>query len=72
MRYMYTIVRIPGKSLITADAMSHAPQERHLPEADVLSTDEVTAQANLVVGALPATEKRLVDIITRQLEVDVC
>ena len=48
MRYMYTIAHVPGKSLVSADALSRVPQERPLTEADVLSTDEVTAQANLV------------------------
>ena len=38
----------------------------------MLLSDEVTAQANMVVGALPATEKRLAEIRARQLEVDVC
>ena len=72
MRYMYTIAHVPGKSLVTADALSRAPQERPLTEAEELLTDEVTAQANLVVGALPATEKRLAEIRARQLEDDVC
>ena len=72
MRYMYTIAHVPGKSLITADALLRAPQERPLTEAEVLLTDEVTAQANLVEDALPATEKRLAEIRARQLETDVC
>ena len=71
-RCMYTIAHVSGKSLITADALSRAPQERPLTEAEELLTDEVTAQANLVVGALPATEKRLAEISARQLEDDVC
>ena len=72
MRYMYTIAHVPGMSLVTADALSRAPQERPLTEAEELFADEVTAQANLVVGALPATEKRLAEIRARQLEDDVC
>ena len=52
MRYMYTIAHVLGKSLVTADALSRAPQERSLTEAEELLTDEVKAQANLVVGAL--------------------
>ena len=71
MRYMYTIAHLPEKSLLTADALSRAPRGP-LPEAEVILTDEVTAQANLVVGALPATEKRLTEIRARQLENDVC
>ena len=61
-----------GKSLVTADALSRAPQERPLTEAEELVTDEVPAQSNLVVGALPATEKRLAEIRARQPEYDVC
>ena len=68
---MYTIAHVPGKSLVTADALSRTPQERPLTEAEELLTDEVTAQANLVVGALPATEKRLAEIRARQLEDDM-
>ena len=55
MRRMYTTAHVPGESLITADALSRAPQERLLTEAEDLLTDEVTTQANLFVGALPAT-----------------
>ena len=72
MRYMYTIAHVPEKSLVTTDALSRGPHERPLTEAEVLLTDEVTAQANLVVGALPATEKSLAEIKARQLEYDVC
>ena len=50
MRYMYTVAYVPGKSLVTADALSPASQERPLTEAEELLMDEVTAQANLVVG----------------------
>ena len=66
------MAQVPGKSRVTADALWRAPQERPLTEAEELLTDEVTAQANLVVGALPATEKRLAEIRARQLEDDVC
>ena len=72
MRYMYTIAHVPEKSLVTTDALSRGPHERPLTEAEVLLTDEVTAQANLVGGALPATEKRLAEIRALQLEDDVC
>ena len=71
-RYMYTIAHVPGKSLVTADDLSRARQERPLTEAEELLTDEVTAQANLTVGALHATEKRLAEIRARHLEDVVC
>ena len=72
MRYMYAIAHIPGKSLVTADAMSRTPQERPLTEAEELLMDEVTAQANVVVGSLSATEKRLTEIRDRQVEDIMC
>ena len=52
--------------------LSRAPQERPPTDAEVLLADELTAQANLVVGGLPATEKRLAETRARQLEDDVC
>ncbi len=70
---MYTIAHEPAaKNLITADDLSRAPLERPLTEAEVLLTDEVTTQANQVVGAFPETEKRLVEIRAIQLEYNVC
>ena len=71
-RYMSSIAQVPGNSLATADALSRAAKERPLTETKELLADEVTAQANMVVGALPATEKRLFEIRARQLEDDVC
>ena len=56
---------------ITADGLPRAPQERPLTETEVMLTDEVTAQPNLVMGALLATEKRLAEIRARQLKDDV-
>ena len=65
MQYMYTIAHVPGKSLVTAEALLRALRERPLKQAEVLLTDEVTAQANQFVAALPPTEKRLAEIRAR-------
>ena len=65
---IYTVSHIPGKELITADALSRVPvsaRESHLDE-------EVTAYIRFVVNSLPATEKCLTEIPLKQEEDKVC
>ena len=62
MRYRFTIYHVPGKSLITADALSRALASDP-NDGDHLLRDEVEAYVDIVI---PATEKRLDEIRTHQ------
>ena len=72
MQYAYTISHVPGKNLYTADALSRAPLVRPLTVEESRFTDEVSAQASLVVSEIPATETCLADIRARQQDEEVC
>ena len=71
MRFTYTIVHVPGKDLITADALSQAPTSRSTQEDDTLR-QEVNAFVDLVMQNLPATQKCLEEIKKAQNEDEVC
>ena len=69
MRYQFTICHIPGKDLVIADTLSRAP----VCDSDHCSSlleQEVDAYVRLVIGSLPATEKRLEDIRSHQESAD--
>lgn len=68
MRFHYTISHIPGKELITADALSRAPVSAESCELE----SEVSAYISFVVNTLPATEKRLMEIRMKQEQDEVC
>lgn len=53
MRFQYAISHIPGKELITADALSRAP----VSEENVELESEVSAYVSLVTNSLLATER---------------
>ena len=61
MRYQYSISRVAGKELCTADTLSWAPVWNPDPESEQLERD-VTAYVNSVIDHLPATEKKLTEI----------
>ena len=58
MRFQFSISHVPGKSLTTADALSRAPSSEPL-EGDKLLQDEADVYVNMVVKALPATERQI-------------
>ncbi|TWW58996.1 Retrovirus-related Pol polyprotein from transposon 17.6 [Takifugu flavidus] len=72
LRFTYKLEHVPGKNLITADALSRAPirappmPEEKQPEKDV------GAYVNQVVEHLPASEGRLAQIRTAQDTDSVC
>ena len=71
MRYNYSIEHIPGKTLITADALSRAPVLEAV-EVDTLLEEEVQALLGAILQTLPATESRLRDISDHQEKDPVC
>ena len=58
MRFDYTIVHIPGKSICTTDALSRPPIEM-TSCSDSSFEQEVDAYVNSIINNLPATDARL-------------
>ena len=52
MRYHFSISHVPGKDLITADALSHAPISPSSP-SDVTLLAEVTSMVAAITNSLP-------------------
>ena len=71
MRFSYTIVHVPGKSLCTADALSRSPVSTTCSD-DSKFQQEVDAYVNLLINTLPATKGRLIEIQSQQDEDPVC
>ena len=72
LRFSYTIVHVPGKQLITADALSRAPLEGPPTAGDLQLEKEVEVFVDCVLSSLPATDKRLEEIKKAQKEDKVC
>ncbi len=70
MRYNFTISHVPGKSLVTADTLSRAPEVGETTEENLLQ-EEVEAYVNAVVDSIPATERRLEEIRKHQEDDEV-
>ena len=58
MKYDFHIHHVPGKNLITAEALSRSPTCSTTPEDKELQ-DEAAALVAAVTDALPATDQRL-------------
>ena len=71
MRFDYTIVHVPGKSLCTADALSRSPIEMNSC-SDSNFEREVDAYVNSIINNLPATDAHLKGIQSQQNEDPVC
>ena len=71
MRFQYSIVHVPGKALITADALSRAPLTQASQADEQLSVDSdiyVTA----ILQNLLVTDKHLIEIQQAQEQDTVC
>ena len=71
MRCQFNIVHVPGKNLITADALSRAPTDVS-SVADSAVEQEVDAFMAAVTDSLPATDQRLQDILTELQDDPIC
>ena len=58
MRFSFTILHVPGKSLLAADTLSRAPSSDPV-DKDTLLQQETAVYVNTVVQSLPATERQL-------------
>lgn len=72
LRFTYKIEHVPGKKLITADALSRAPIQAPPTPEDMRLEEDVCVSINLIMEQLPASEQRLVQIRTAQDTDDVC
>ena len=60
MRFNYTVIHVPGKSLCTADALSRSPVNTG-SHSDSKFQQETDAYVNLLIQNLPVTDKRLTE-----------
>ena len=61
MRFQYSIMRVPGKALLTADALSRAPLSQELPADQQLRINS-DIYVSAILQNLPVTDKRLTKI----------
>ena len=71
MRYHFSITHVPGKCLITANTVSHAPASTSTHSDSALQA-EVTAFMSLATDTLPASDKRLKEIHSHQAQDELC
>ena len=72
MRYSNQIVHVPGKDLISADALFRAPTHRQLTEDEKELNEELNVYVSQIVHNLPGTEHRLMEVRLQQDEDEVC
>lgn len=72
LRFNFNIIHVPGKNLITADALSRAPLPTTGTEGEHNLEKECQAYLNSVVESLPATPTKLEQIKSAQRSDDAC
>ena len=72
LRFTYKMVYVPGKALITADALSRAPIKRPLSEEEQCLEGEVQVSINAVRDSLPASQTKLQQIAEEQQQDLIC
>ena len=70
--FTYRIEHVPGKNLVTVDALSRAPIQTAPTEEEKQLETDVRLYINNIVEHLPASEGRLVQIRAAQNTDDVC
>ena len=71
MHFLFTISYVPGKHLITADALSRAPIT-NFPESEEELHKSVDMYVCAILSTLPATDKRIKRLQRNQTEDEVC
>ena len=71
MRYHFTISHLPGKDLITADALSRAPAS-YSTDSDQVLQAEVGSFLAAVTDSLSASDERLGEFRSQQAEDEIC
>ncbi|CDQ60651.1 unnamed protein product [Oncorhynchus mykiss] len=66
LRFTYKMVYVPGKALITADALSRAPIKHPLSEEEQCLEGEVQVSINAIRDSLPASQTKLQQIAEEQ------
>ena len=70
MRFHYTIEHIPGKLLVSADALSRAPVTGDSSDAELHEVSQ--AFVDHIMSSLPATNQQLGNIAAHQQDYDIC
>lgn len=72
LRFNFNIIHVPGKNLITADALSRAPLPTAATEAEQDLERECKAYLDSIVESLPATPTKLEQIKSAQTSDNTC
>lgn len=71
MQFSYSISHVPGKTLYTADTLSHAPLVKPLDQQEEKLESNVKAYVDSVIRYLPAMDDRLEELRCRRQEDEV-
>ncbi|KAJ7998092.1 hypothetical protein DPEC_G00218970 [Dallia pectoralis] len=72
LRFYFNIIHVPGKNLITADALSRVPLPAAASEAEQDLERECNAYLDSIVESLPATPTKLEQIKSAQASDETC